>query len=95
MELDKAIIDKMNAKGLQSVRNLVHLVEDKQVVYAIYIEKGFKNIGWMAEIDGKYYGSYSPLGKILKAQMDDIIDAYLAIDDQAKRSIEEICKKTN
>lgn len=89
MELEEQIIKKMNAKGLQSVRHLVW----EEVPYAIYIEKGFKSIGWLTEIEGKFYGSVSPLEKIPKAQMDDIIDYYLAIDTQAKRSIEQICQK--
>ena len=97
MQLEKDFPEKLNMKGLQSVRNLIHPIfskkETKQIPFAIYIEKGFKQIGWLSEIDGEYYGSVSPLPKILKSQMDDIIDAYVAIDMQARSSIEQIWTK--
>lgn len=100
MLLEKDFIDKLNAKGIQSVRNIMHMVHKGegeqtqwvQVPFAIYFEKGFKKCGWLAEINGKYYGSTSPMEKILKSQMDDIIDVYLALDDQARRSIDKICQ---
>lgn len=96
-KLDKDFPDKLNMKGLQSVRHLMHAIPFegmwKQIPFSIYIEKGFKKIGWLVEIDGEYYGSVSPMPKILKTQMDDLIDVYMAIDDQARRSIDNICQK--
>lgn len=87
---DKEIIEKLNAKGLQSVRHLEH----GGVMYSIYIEKGFKKIGWLAKINYEYYGTVAKLDKILKSQMDDIIDHYLITDQNAKQSIDKICQNS-
>lgn len=71
---------------MQSVRNLEH----NGHVYAIYITNRFRKIGWMAEIDGQYYGMTA---KLLLKQRDDIIDYYLTIDKNAKESIDALCQK--
>lgn len=85
--LDEEIIKTLNIKGLQSVRHLVH---ESGNPYAIYITNRFRKIGWLSNIDGKYYGTMS---KLALKDKDDIIDYYLAIDENAKKTLTELCKK--
>lgn len=77
----------LNIKGLQSVRHLVH---ESGNPYAIYITNRFRKIGWLTNIDGKYYGTIS---KLSLKDKDDAIDYYLAIDENAKKTMNQLCKK--
>lgn len=84
--LNKKEIENLTKVTMQSVRNLEH----NGTMYAIYIAKLFRKIGWMAEIDGKFYGQ---VAMMKLEQKDDIIDYYLAIDVNAKESIDKICRE--
>ena len=86
VSLNKKQLEKLTALTMQSVRNLNH----NDVMYAVFITKRFTKIGWMAEIDGKFY---SNIFKLKLEQRDDIIDFYVATDKNAKDSIDEICKE--
>ena len=86
--LDQTILDYFKVKSCQSVRHLVDM--NTNVAYAIFITNRFRKIGWIAEVEEKYYGGFT---KLVLKDKDDIIDYYLAMDDQAKRSILELCKK--
>ena len=90
MELTKKNLGKLTKQTMQSTRTNIY----EDVVYAIYITKGFKFIGWMAEINEKYYGTQAEM--VLPAkQKDDIIDYYLAMDKNAQESIKEIKSNIN
>ena len=86
MMLTEKELKKITTETMQSVRNLEH----NGVMYAIYITNRFRKIGWMAEIDEKFYGAST---KLSLQQKDDIIDYYLTMDKNAKDTIEELCKK--
>jgi len=82
-EITKEKLEKIINLPTQSVRHLTHLGE----LYAIYITKCFKQIGWLGEVKGKYYGTLTDLK--LK-EKDDIIDYYLAMDENAKKTIKTL-----
>lgn len=85
-QLNDKILEHLKVKWLQSVRHMEH----NGVMYAVYITNRFRKIGWLAEINGKYYGT--PAKMSLK-QKDDIIDYYLTIDRNAKETIDLILKQ--
>jgi hypothetical protein len=85
---DEEIIKTINTKGLQSVRHLIDM--ETGTAYCIYITNRFRKIGWLAQVEGKYYGTQA---KLALKEKDDIIDYYLTIDDNAKKTIKELCKK--
>lgn len=82
-ELTKEKVEEVSNVETQSVRHLVY----GGALYAIYITKKFKQMGWLAEVNGKYYGTITDLK--LK-EKDDIIDYYLALDENAKKTIDAI-----
>lgn len=84
---DNDICEKLNIKGLQSVRHLIHV--ETGTMYAVFITNRFRKIGWVTEIGEKYY---SQLAKMQLKDKDDIIDYFLAMDENAKKSIADICK---
>jgi len=81
--LDNKILEKFKVKSCQSVRHL----EYKGIMYAIFITNRFRKIGWIAEVNGKYYGTFS---KLSLKQKDDAIDFYLAMDKNAKDSLDKL-----
>ncbi len=85
---EEQIKNTLNIKSFQSVRHLVDM--HTSVAYAIYITNRFRKIGWLAQFEGKYYGQ---MAKLSIKEKDDIIDAYLAIDENAKKTLKEICQK--
>lgn len=87
VSLNKKQLEKLSGLTMQSVRNLYH----EGVMYAVFITNRFTKIGWMAEIDQKFY---SNVFKLKIQQRDDIIDYYLSTDQNAKDSITSIlCQK--
>jgi hypothetical protein len=82
-ELAKEKLEKVINTPTQSVRHLIHDGE----MYAVYITKGFKQMGWLGEVNGKYYGTIT---KLALKEKDDIIDYYLTLDKNAKDTIEAI-----
>ena len=85
-KLNKKELEKLTTMSMQSVRNMIH----NNVVYAVYITNRFRKMGWMAEINGEFYGQTV---KMRLEQKDDIIDIYLAVDKNARESIDAICQK--
>lgn len=85
--LEQKILEQFKIKSCQSVRHLVDM--NTSVAYAIFITNRYRKIGWIAEVNGKYYGTFSTL--VLKDK-DDIIDYYLAMDDNAKKTIQQLCR---
>ena len=85
MELDNKILDHFKIKSCQSIRHLTH----DGNLYAIFITNRFRKIGWLTEKDGKYYGTFA---KMSLKEKDDIIDYYLAMDANAKASLDELWK---
>lgn len=83
VSLNKKQLEKLTLLKMQSVRNLVH----NGILYAVFITNLFRKIGWMTEIDGKFY---SNVFKLKREQPDDIIDYYLSTDQNAKESIDAI-----
>ena len=83
MQISSEKLEEVINLPTQSVRHLTHEGE----LYAIYITKKFRQIGWLGEVDGKYYGTLTDLK--LK-EKDDIIDYYLAMDENAKKTITAI-----
>lgn len=86
-ELDQKALEIYKVKSFQSVRHLIH---NNGTMYAIFITNRFRRIGWIAEVEGKYYGTFS---KLQLKEKDDIIDYYLTIDRNAKETIDELCKQ--
>lgn len=82
--LDDTILEYFKVKSVQSIRYQTH----NGVLFAIFITNRFRKIGWFAEFEGKYYGTFS---KLQLKDKDDIIDYYLAIDKNAKDSIDSLC----
>ena len=87
LELDNKILEQFKVKSCQSIRHLLHNGQ----TYAIFITNRFRKIGWIYEKDGKYYGAQA---KMILRDKDDIIDFYVAMDTNAKASIEELCKES-
>lgn len=81
--LDDTILDYFKVKSCQSVRHLHH----NGTMYAVFITNRFRKIGWLTEIGGRYYGSFS---KMTLKDKDDIIDYYLTMDANAKASIDAL-----
>lgn len=81
--LDNKILEHFKVKSCQSVRHL----EYRDVMYAIFITNRFRKIGWLAEFEGKFYGTFS---KLSLKEKDDIIDYYLAMDKNAKETIDKL-----
>lgn len=86
-ELDNKILEHFKIKSCQSVRHL----EYNGIMYAIFITNRFRKIGWLAKIDERYYGTFA---KLIIKEKDDIIDNYLAIDKNAKDSIDKLIIST-
>lgn len=86
IQFDQTILDYFKVKSCQSVRHLEH----NGVMYAIFITNRYRKMGWIAEVNGKYYGNIS---KISLKEKDDAIDYYLTIDKNAKESIDALNKE--